>query len=131
MLQAMSLFVTMTALHSIYAGVRANIRVYRAGDLPAPQAMTASVFGCMAVFIGVLLILCARDLESRGSIVMWEGVLRVVAGGVMMYFTLKDTPGTMPRTRPLFDLIVGLIYVVALPIVLERPSLHLLLDRMP
>lgn len=130
MLQAMSLFVTMTALYSIYAGVRANIRVYRASNLPPPQAMTASVFGCMAVFIGVLLILCARNLDNRGSIVMWEGVLRLVAGGVMMYFTLKDTSGTMPRTRPLFDLIVGLIYVVALPIVLERPPLHLLLDRM-
>lgn len=78
MLQAMSLFVTMTALYSIYVGVRANIRVYRAINLPPPQAMTASVFGCMAVFIGVLLILCARDLYNRGSIVMWEGVLRLV-----------------------------------------------------
>jgi len=61
---------------------------------------------------------------------MWEGVLRLVAGGVMMYFTMKDTSGTMARSRPLFDLIVGLVYVVALPIILERSPLQLLLDQL-
>ncbi|QWW72349.1 hypothetical protein [Rhizobium sp. WYJ-E13] len=126
----MSLFVILTALYSIYAGVRANIRVYQASGLGPPQAMMGSVFGCMAVFIGVLLVLCARDLQNRGSIVMWEGVLRLVAGSIMMFFTMKDTSGTMARSRPLFDLIVGGIYIVALPIALERSPLYLLLDRL-
>jgi uncharacterized membrane protein HdeD (DUF308 family) len=125
----MSLFIILTAFYSIYAGVRANIRVYRVSE-PAPaQAMMASVFGCMAVFIGVLLILCARDLQNRGPSVMWEGGLRLVAGGVMMYFTLKDTSGTMSRSRPVFDLVVGCIYVVILPIALEQSPLYLLLDQ--
>ncbi|MBW9054639.1 hypothetical protein [Rhizobium mesosinicum] len=126
----MSLFVMLTALYSIYAGARSNISVCRASDLAPAQAMMGSVFGCMAVFIGVLLILCARDLQNRGSIVMWEGVLRLVAGSIMMYFTTRDTSGTMSRSRPLFDLIVGLVYVVALPIALERSPLYLLLDRL-
>lgn len=130
MLETMSLFVVLTEIYSIYAGIRANIRVYRANGLAPPLAMMGSVFGCMAVFIGILLFLCARDLQNRGSIVMWEGILRLVAGGVMMYFTMKDTSGTMARSRPLFDLIVGFVYVVALPIALQRSPLDLLMDRM-
>lgn len=130
MFHAMGIFVFLTGLYSIYAGIRANISVYRARGLAPPQAMMASVFGYMAVFIGVLLILCARDLQNRGPIVMWEGVLRLVAGSVMGYFTLKDTSRTMARSRPFVDLTVGFIYVVALPMALERSPLDLLLDRM-
>jgi len=129
MLTAMSVFVFLTALYSIYAGVVGNVRVYRSGAMPPAQAMMASTFGCMAVFIGVLLILCARDLDDRGSIVMWEGILRLVAGSVMFWFTSRDTTGTMSRVRPFVDLIVGLIYVVALPVALSRSPLDLLLDR--
>lgn len=68
--------------------------------MPLPHAVAASVFGCMAAFIGVLLLLCERDLKTRGSIVMWEGVLRLVAGCIMKYFTAEDTFGTMARSRP-------------------------------
>jgi hypothetical protein len=129
MIQAMSVFVFLTALYSIYAGIRGNIRVFTSRDMPPAQAMMASTFGCMAVFIGVLLILCARDLEDRGSIVMWEGVLRLVAGSVMLHFTLQDTSGSMSRSRPFVDLIVGVIYVVALPLVLQVSPVALLIDQ--
>lgn len=54
---------------------------------------------------------------------MWEGVLRLVAGSVMGYFTLKDTSKTMARSPAFVDLTLSVIHVVALPMHWNGPHL--------
>jgi hypothetical protein len=130
MTQAMATFIFLTALYSLYAGARGVWAVARTPDIAPAQAMSRQLFGAMAMFIGVLLILCARDLPARGAIVMWEGVLRLAAGGVMVFWTRRDITGTMSPLRPAFDLIVGAIYVVGLPIALAVSPFDLLFDHL-
>lgn len=125
----MAIFVFVTALYSLYAGARGLYTTSRRSDLAPAQAMMSQVFGAMAMFLGVLLILCSRDLQARGSIVMWEGVLRLAAGGLMLFWTLRDTTKTMSLGRPAFDLAVGAIYIIGLPLALKVSALDLLLDQ--
>jgi len=33
----------------------------------------------LVIYLGLLLVLCSRNLKTRATIVYWEGVLRVIA----------------------------------------------------
>ena len=88
------------------------------------------IFGLMAVFLGVMLILCSRDLHSRGTLVAWEGVLRVGGFLAMAGYGLFGGAGILAAGSGVFDLIVGVIYLVGLPHYLSVSLADLLLDRL-
>ena len=91
--------------------------------------MFLHVFGLMAMFLGVMLILCSRDLPRRGSLVAWEGVLRIGGFGVMAGYGIFDGEGAQVAVAGLFDLVVGLAYLVGLPKHLGVSLATLLFDR--
>lgn len=87
------------------------------------------VFGLVALFLGLMLVLCSRDLKHRGVLVMWEGVLRLVGGSVILGYGILGGCGIATGIAGLGDLAIGIVYLVCLPRHLEVSAMDLLLDR--
>ena len=119
-----------TAMISVVSGLALQFPSLAAALMPTePSGMLMHLFGCMAMFLGVMLIICSRDLTTRAPLVMWEGVLRVAGFGVMAGYGLWGGGGASLIGSGLFDLIVALIYFVGLPRHTGMSAIDLLLDR--
>jgi len=81
------------------------------------------------IYLGVLLILCSRNLPARAPLVYWEGILRIVAFFLFGGFGFFGGLGIMLGVIGTIDLVFGLIYLVGLPIALRTGATNLLLDR--
>lgn len=98
--------------------------------MPTEQAgMVMHLFGAMAVFLGVMLIYCSRNLHARGVLVAWEGVLRLFGCAIMVYFGVLGGAGVMAVASGLFDGAVGIAYLIWLPRHLQCQVGDLLFDR--
>ena len=65
----MTQFVFWTGAISILAGASMQFTSVLTLLMPSEQpGMIAHLFGAMAVFIGIMLILCSRDLKRRGAL---------------------------------------------------------------
>jgi len=97
--------------------------------LPEPASRAwAMLPGLMLVFLGIMLILCSRDLARRGALVFWEGLLRLAVFVLLAGYGLFGGFGPMAVVIGSIDLVVGLIYVVGLPRALGRSAWDLLRD---
>ncbi len=85
--------------------------------------------GILVSYLGVLLILASRDLPNRASIVYWEGILRLAGFAVATRYGFFGEFGVGLGLVGIYDLVVGLTYLVGLPITLNRNVIALLLDR--
>ena len=98
--------------------------------MPTQQiGMLSHVFGLMAMFIGIAL--CSHDLAQRGPIVAWEGMLRLGGFVVMAGYGIFGDGGLPMLSAAGFDLVVGLIYLIALPRHLRTSLTSLLFDASP
>jgi hypothetical protein len=88
-----------------------------------------NLYGMLAVFLGIMLIFCSRDLRHRGTLVIWEGVLRVCVFLIIVWYGILGVSHILLVMAGVFDLFVGTIYLVALPRHLGLPLISLLLDR--
>lgn len=95
----------------------------------APPGMLIHLFGAMAVFLGIMLILCSRDLDNRAALVAWEGVLRLCGFGIMAGFGLFAGGGMQLVLAGFYDLVIGVAYLALLPRALGITLGDLLLDR--
>lgn len=96
-----------------------------------PQSNFWLWFGAAAViFMGVVLILSSRDLPTRGSLVYWEGIMRLVAFLLFAGFGFFGGLGFMLGVFGCVDLLIGLVYLIGLPQMLGTTPADLLLDRM-
>jgi len=68
------------------------------------------IFGSMAMFLGIMLMLCSRDLATRGTLVMWEGILRIGGFSIMAGYGLFGGVG-LSSVSGVIDLIFGAIYL--------------------
>ena len=124
-------FVFWAAVISVVSGVGLQLPAVSAQLMPTEQpGMLLHVFGLMAAFIGATLILCSRDLTRRGPLVAWEGVLRLGGFVVMAGYGMFGGCGPPMLLAGVFDLAVGLIYLIGLPRHLGAPLLSIMLDRM-
>jgi hypothetical protein len=123
-------FVFWTGMSSLGVGLGLQVQELAAFLMPSAEpGMLLHVSGLMAVFMGILLILCSRDLKQRGSLVLWEGVLRVSLFAVMGSYGLFGDGGVRLAMAGFGDLIIGVVYFVGLPRHLGASFLDLLLDR--
>jgi hypothetical protein len=87
------------------------------------------LFGISVAFFGLMLIFCSRDLKHRGDLVIWEGILRLCAAAIMGTYGFLGAGGVPMRVAAIFDLTIGLSYLLMLPRYLHVPLMDLLLDR--
>ena len=83
----------------------------------------------LTTFLGVVLILCSRNLPARGTIVYWEGILRIVGFFLLGGFGFIGGLGFVIGVMGIIDLVIGIIYLVGLPRALNMTHIDLLLDR--
>jgi hypothetical protein len=123
-------FVLWTGLSSFLAGLAVQFPVvFDHLHTSEPPGMLLRLFGVMAMFLGAALALCARDLKSRGSIVIWEGILRIGGFAVLTGYGVFGGRGIVIALCGILDLLIGVIYLFALPRHLGVPLIDLLLDR--
>jgi len=83
----------------------------------------------LTTFLGVMLILCSWNLTARGTLVYWEGILRLVGFLMLGYFGFIGGLGLAIGVMAVIDLVIGVVYLVGLPKALKVSHLDLLLDR--
>lgn len=125
----MKRFVFWTGIFNLTTGILFQFppiaRVFMPTENPG---MVMHIFASMAMFLGVMLIFCSRDLAARGVLVMWEGILRMAGFAIMSGFALVGGAG--PRAfSGIIDLIFGAAYLLLLPRFLGVSFKHLLLDK--
>ena len=80
-------------------------------------------------FTAAVLLLAARDLRRRASLVYWEALLRYVAALLLIPAGLLGDIGVVAALLGMGDLAIGLVYMFGLPRELQRSHADLLLDR--
>jgi hypothetical protein len=85
--------------------------------------------GILIIYLGLMLILASRNLKRRGSLVFWEGILRLAGFVVATRYGFFGQFGTSLGIVGVIDLVVGLIYIIGLPRHLSCSTSDLLLDR--
>jgi hypothetical protein len=126
----MKQFIHWTGIISLVSGASLQFPAVAARLMPTESAgMLMHVFGVMAMFIGITLIICARDLGTRAPIVMWEGVLRLAGFALMTGYGLFWGGGVGLVASGILDGTVGILYLVLLPRHLRRGTVDLLFDR--
>ena len=97
--------------------------------VPVPESgVWVQLSATFVIYLGVLLILCSRSLQSRASIVCWEGILRIVAFLLLAGYGFFGGLGISMALVGIVDLIIGLIYLIGLPKSLGVRVGQLLLD---
>ena len=81
-------------------------------------------------FTSAVLILAARDLRRRASLVYWEALLRYVAALLLIPAGLFSDIGLIAVPMGLGDLAIGLVYMFGLPKELGISHHALLCDRL-
>lgn len=126
--RALKAFVFYTALISIFSGIGLQFPAFGALLMPTERpGLLLHLFGLMALFLGVMLVLCSRDLPRRAPLVAWEGILRLGGCALMLGYGLSLHQASL-MAGGLFDGLVGLAYLAGLPRALGVPLPKLLLD---
>jgi hypothetical protein len=125
----MKRFVFWTGLLSLAAGTGFQFSAVAAWVLhPEPAGLAGQLFGAMAMFVGIMLMLCSRDLPRYGTLVLWESLLRVGGFVILGGHGWHQGNGFL-LAMGVGDLAIGVVYLVGLPRHLGVAFIDLLLDR--
>jgi hypothetical protein len=123
-------FVFWTGIANVLAGVALQFPSVSMKFMPSvPAGMVTHLFGAIAFLTGAMLVLCSRDLKHRGTLVAWEGVLRLVGFAIMTGYGVLCDGGFPVALAGLLDGLIGVAYLVALPRHLGVSLGDLLFDR--
>ena len=80
---------------------------------PNPEILTIqTVLGAFILFAGAALMWASRDIQTRASIIVWNGLVRCVGfASVLFTSTIGDIPTTFIAIAGM-DLILAFIYMV-------------------
>ena len=123
-------FVFWTGVYDIVMGITLSCPwiVDSLGVKPPPSNFWLWLPAILVIYLGILLVLCSRNLAARGSLVYWEGILRI--GGFFVFggFGFFGDLGIMAGVIGIIDLAIGLVYLIGLPKALKTTSSSLLFD---
>jgi len=127
----MEKFVFWTGIYDLAVGIGFFIPGMAAAlGIKEPESLFFSWSPALLVlYLGVLLIFCSRNLRARGTLVYWEGILRVVGFFLLAGFGFIGDLGFMLGVMGIVDLVIGIGYLVGLPRALNTTHADLLWDR--
>ncbi len=70
-----------------------------------------NILGLLVVFLGILLIIAALDVEKRAWFIFWEGLTRIFIFLFFLYFVLFSSAAQILLLFGIIDLIIGVIYM--------------------
>jgi len=98
-------------------------------QVPAPESgVWVRLPAIMVIFLGILLVICSRNLRARAPIVYWEGILRIVLFLLLAGYGFFGGLGIAMAFVGIVDLLIGLGYIFGLPRALNVKAGELLLD---
>jgi hypothetical protein len=98
-------------------------------QVPAPESgVWVRLPATIVIYLGVLLIICSRNLRARASIVYWEGILRIGLFLLLAGYGFFGGLGIAMAFVGIVDLVIGLGYVFGLPRSLNVSATDLLKD---
>jgi hypothetical protein len=126
----MKKFVFWTGIYNIVVGLVISCPwVVKLLGTPLPSSYFWLWFAAvLVIYLGILLVLCSRNLKGRASLVYWEGILRIVAFLLVAGFGVFGGLGPAITLLGIIDLAIGLVYLIGLPKALNTPPKNLLLD---
>lgn len=101
--------------------------MYGAIGMRIPHPLWGWLLGAFLWFTAAVLIMASRDLRRRASFVYWEGLLRYLAGALL----LTIGPGVLGWPAWFIgatELVWGLVYTFGLPGALSTTHTKLFLD---
>jgi hypothetical protein len=85
-------------------------------QVPAPNARVwVQLPAIIVIYLGILLLLCSKNLRPRASIVYWEGILRIILFFLLAGYGLFGGLGIAMVIVGIGDLVIGLVFVFGLP----------------
>ena len=93
------------------------------------SVLWTEIIAWIVAFLGVMLILCSRNLKARASIVYWGGWLRIAAAVELCWFGFLRSHGAMLGMLGLIDAAIGIVYLAGLTRMLGASHADLALDR--
>jgi len=132
MVVQMERFVRASGIYTIIIGLGfTSPRFLRLFGLSRPDAgLWWGLLAALMVYIGIVLILCSRDLEERASLICWNAVLRIIAFLLLAGFGFWGGFGAMMGVLGIIELAIAVVYLVGVPKALGVPLTDLLLDRL-
>ncbi len=109
-------FVFLTGVLNIFLGLSLQSSWFYVQLLPEePDGALIHAFGWAVLYLGILLILCSRDLAHRGSLVAWEGMLRIAIALTVFGYSVNGSIGTLGLLVGALDGAIGLVYLAGMP----------------
>lgn len=102
---------------------------YRALGLNICSPVWGWLIAGFLAYTSAVLILSARRLRQRASLVYWEALLRFIACLVLVPAAVFSDIGLIAALLGLGDLAIGLVYLLGLPQALAVSHQALLFDR--
>ncbi len=103
--------------------------LYRTLGINLTQPVWGWLIAACLGFTAATLILASRDLRIFGGIILWEGVLRFGAAGLLIPAGSFFGYGTLTAVLGLTDLLWGVIFFVIVPRHTGRKIAELLIGR--
>ena len=126
----MKKFIFATGIISMILGVGLQFSAFSGILMPNEQpGMLLHIFGIVVIFFGIMLMFCTHDLNRRGNLVIWQGILRLGGFALMAWYGIFGNEGLQVAIGGSFDLIVGLAYIIGLPRYLNTSLINLMLDK--
>jgi hypothetical protein len=127
----MQKFVFWTGIYNIVVGIVLLIPgvLNMLGIQPPQPIFWLWLPASLVIYLGIVLIFCSRNLPGRASLVYWESFARLAAFALLAWFSFTGDLSPIAALLGLGDLLIALIYLIALPRALHVPVIDLLLDR--
>lgn len=124
-------FVFWTGIYNIVVGISFLFpKLVRLLGVKLPESnFWVWIVAAAVIYLGIVLVLCSRNLAARASLVCWEGLLRIVAFFLCAGFGFLGGLGIVLGVLGVIDLLIGLGYLLGLPKALTTTVADLLLDR--
>ena len=87
-----------------------------------------SMVGVFLLFSSAVLIVASRDLQKYGTFVLWEGLLRFAAAGILLTIGLSVI-GNNAVFLGMTDTVWGITYAIGLPYVVKKSVKQILFDQ--
>lgn len=97
-------------------------------DINSTDRYFSCMVGVLLLFTSAVLIVASRDLQKYATFVLWEGLLRFAAAGILLTIGLSAI-GNNALFLGMTDTVWGIIYSIGLPYVLKKSFKQILFDQ--
>lgn len=123
--------VALSGWYNVFLGAALLVPgIYTAIGIKVPHIFWGWLVAAFLWFTSAALILAARDLRRRASIVYWEAFLRFAAAGLMLTWGPEQF-GCPAWFVGIVDFLWGCSYIFGLPKALNTSHAALFFDRVP